>query len=107
MSWTREDLDEYQKMLDEESDFDRLLREAREGESAAEWYFDRDCEIKAANWYHGAMQRYAILAMYAIGMLLSDQTLEEIDDLWEEATKEFYPEYPEETDETRLPQADE
>lgn len=91
MSWTQEQHEEYKKMLEEENDFQRILREAREGESAAEWYFDRDCETKAANWYHGAMQRYTILAMYALGMLLSDLTLNEIDDLWEEATKDHYP----------------
>jgi hypothetical protein len=87
---TNEEFEEYKRILATENLYGKLLREARESESGAEWYFDNDAEIKAASWYHSALLQYTQLFAYSLGAILGFSK-EEVDEQWvqaEEASNE-------------------
>lgn len=56
--------------LADESTIERLFREAKEAEEGAEYYFDADCDTKAATWYYAAQRQYVWAMAYTLGMIL-------------------------------------
>lgn len=86
MQTPEEFLAEHLKMLENENVFQRLLREAKEDEEGAEWYFDNDALGKAASWYHTALVKYTQLIAYAIGSLLG-LTPDEVNEQWAKAER--------------------
>jgi hypothetical protein len=78
---TNEEFEEYKRILATENLYGKLLREARESESGAEWYFDNDAMLKAECWYHSACLQYTQLFAYALGAILGFSK-EEVDEQW-------------------------